>query len=178
MSLQTNVTSEYLRKAFEFSVDYYLNPNKVTRNRAQGQERRIGQIIDDFITGKVIELGVVDILKEMNPEKEFLVDLDVHDNPEYEDPDIVGVNDNNSKRKPNVFIEIKNDARENRWTGLFEEQFETMKQHDLWTVGIPHRILTLLSAYLAESDSILQGVLWCFRGGIYRMNVSTDAVGC
>ena len=131
MSLQTNVTSEYLRKAFEFSVDYYLNPNKVTRGRTSSQERRIGQIIDDFITGKVIELGVVDILKEINPEKEFLVDLDVHDNPEYEDPDIVGVNDNNSKRKPNVFIEIKNDARENRWTGLFEEQFETMKQHDL-----------------------------------------------
>ena len=131
MSLQTNVTSEYLRKAFEFSVDYYLNPNKVTRGRTSSQERRIGQIIDDFITGKVIELGIVDILKEINPEKEFLIDLDIHDKPEYEDPDIVGVNDNNSEREPKIFIEIKNDARENRWTGLYREQFETMKKHNL-----------------------------------------------
>ena len=40
MSLQTNVTSEYLRKAFEFSVDYYLNPNetKVQSLRLAGGE--------------------------------------------------------------------------------------------------------------------------------------------
>tara|TARA_Y100000590_G_scaffold79918_1_gene88707 strand:- start:2019 stop:3071 length:1053 start_codon:yes stop_codon:yes gene_type:complete len=131
MSTQIDVTSDHLRKAFEFSVKYFLNPKKVIRGRTSGQERRLGQIIDDFITGKVRELGVVDILRENNPKCEFLIDLDVHDYPEYEDPDIVGVKQNNSIRKPKAFIEIKNNDPNARWTGLYSEQFETIKKHDL-----------------------------------------------
>jgi hypothetical protein len=63
VSLQTDVTVEYLRKSLEFAVKYYLNPYKVLRKRSSQQERRRGEIVDDFISGKIIELGVSPVVR-------------------------------------------------------------------------------------------------------------------
>mgnify|MGYP006908352242 CR=1 FL=1 len=129
MELKTNVTKEHIKKAFEFSVKYHLNPKKAKRNRTSGQDRSLGEIVDSFISGKVIELGVIDILKKVNSKKDFLPDLEVRSSQDYDDPDIVAVVENGNKRDPNVFVEIKNDLGDYRWTGLYKEQFETMKNH-------------------------------------------------
>jgi len=131
VSLKTDVTEKYLRQAFEFSVNYQLNPHKAKRNRTSGQDRSLGEIVDSFITGKVIELGVIDILRKINPKKKYVPDLKVRDAQDYGDPDIVAVNENGSDRQPKVFVETKNDSADYRWTGLFKEQFETMQKHPM-----------------------------------------------
>ncbi|GKS67903.1 hypothetical protein YTPLAS73_14500 [Nitrosarchaeum sp.] len=89
----------------------------------------MGEIVDSFISGKVIELGVIDILKKINGEKDFFPDIEVRSTQDYSDPDIVAVKENEAKREPKVFVEIKNDLREYRWTGLYKEQFESMQNH-------------------------------------------------
>lgn len=129
MDLKTDVTQEHLRKAFEFSVQYHLNPKKAKRSRTSGQDRSLGEIVDSFISGKVIELGVIDILKKINSKKTYLPDIEVRSLQDYDDPDIVSIVTNKKERQPNVFVEIKNDLGDYRWTGLYKEQFETMKSH-------------------------------------------------
>ena len=129
MDLKTDVTPEHLKKAFEFSVQYHLNSKKAKRNRTSGQDRSLGEIVDSFITGKVIELGVIDILKKINSGKNYIPDLEVRNKQDYDDPDIVAIEENGKKRPPKVFVEIKNDLGDYRWTGLYQEQFETMKNH-------------------------------------------------
>ena len=69
MSLKTNVTAKYLDKSFDFALKYHLSPAKMKRDRTTGRHRRLGGISDDFISGKIIELGVLDILKKINLKK-------------------------------------------------------------------------------------------------------------
>jgi len=137
MNLQTDVTAEHLRESLKFAVKYYLNPNKVLRKRSSQQERRLGEIIDDFISGKIIELGVTDILYQINPKKTCQPDFDIHDDAEYDDPDIVSVIDNGSSksRDPQTFVEIKNNDEVDQWTGLYTTQWNSINNHKLVNDG-------------------------------------------
>ena len=137
VSLQTDVTLEYLRKALEFAVKYYLNPYKVLRKRSSQQERHLGEIVDDFISGKIIELGVMDILKQINPKKTCVPDFDIHDDADFGDPDIVAVIDGDppKNRPPKTFVEIKNNDKDDQWTGLYTTQWNSINEHDLVNDG-------------------------------------------
>ena len=45
-----------------------------------------------------------------------------------DEPDIIGVISKEEKRQPNIFVEIKNTSDKDRWIGLTEEQFNTIKR--------------------------------------------------
>ena len=135
--LRKDVTSKHLDDALKFAVDYYINPHKEIKARTSTQERRVGQIMDDWMTGKIIELAVIDILKQINPDKQCFPDLKIHNDPEYEDPDVVDVLDRNSKKRrpPETYVEVKNTAKDDQWTGLYRTQWDTINRHELVNDG-------------------------------------------
>jgi hypothetical protein len=128
VELKTNITAEHLEKAFNFALKYHLSSTKMKRDRTTGRHRRLGGISDDFISGKVIELGVLDILKKINKEKKYLPDLGVRDEQDFTEPDIIKIKDSEkpSGRPPKAFIEIKHVSDRDSWVGLTAEQYESM----------------------------------------------------
>lgn len=129
-SLAAKVTDDALEKSFNFAVQFHLDPKKGQSNRTTGQTRGLGGVIDSFLRGKVIELAIVDILKKINPNKDYHLDFKVHDADDT-DPDVIKITEGNSKRDPKLFIEIKNTSEADRWIGLHEEQFETIKKNKI-----------------------------------------------
>lgn len=118
------------KKVFNFSIDYYLDPTKNTTGRTTGEPRGLGSILDSFILGKLTEIGVVEILKKENVNKEYILDFDIKSNADVKDEaDIIEIKDKGTKREPYLFIEIKNTADNGRWIALTEEQFKTMKEN-------------------------------------------------
>ena len=77
-SLAAKVTDDALEKSFNFAVQFHLDPKKGQSNRTTGQTRGLGGVIDSFLRGKVIELAIVDILKKINPNKDYHLDFKVH----------------------------------------------------------------------------------------------------
>lgn len=128
--LTAPVTSQSLEKSFNFALKFHLDPKKGQSNRTTGQTRGLGGVVDSFLRGKVIESAVVDILKKINVKKDYQLDFEVHD-ADDSDPDIVKITENGKTRSPNVFIEIKNTSEGDRWIGLHEEQFETIKKNKI-----------------------------------------------
>lgn len=118
-----------LQAAFEFGTEYYQNPDKVTRGRTSSQNRGLGAIIDANIVGKVIELGVNEILAKLVKKKKFFTDLEVRSQFEFGQPDITSVEENGKKRNPNCFVEVKNSPKNFLWVGLYTTQFADMKQY-------------------------------------------------
>lgn len=129
-TLATEITKEALERSFKFAVDFHLDPKKGQSNRTTGQTRGLGGVMDSFLLGKVVESCVIDILKKLNPHKEYELDFEVHDASDA-DPDIVKIKENSVARKPKVFVEIKNEGEGDRWVGLTEEQFQTMKKNTI-----------------------------------------------
>lgn len=121
---------ESLEKSFDFAVKFHLDPKKGQTNRTTGQTRGLGGVVDSFLRGKVIEQAVVGILKTLNHKKDCHLDLEVHDADDT-DPDIISITEKGKKRLPKVFIEIKNSGEGDRWMGLHEEQFETIKKNKI-----------------------------------------------
>ncbi|EPA06189.1 hypothetical protein BG20_I0819 [Candidatus Nitrosarchaeum limnium BG20] len=109
-------------------MKYYQNPDKVTRGRTSSQNRGLGAIIDANIVGKVIELGVNEILKQHEKLKEFSPDMEIRSVFEYGQPDVVEIVENGVKRKPKCFVEVKNSPKNFEWVGLYTTQFEDMKK--------------------------------------------------
>ncbi len=69
------------------------------------------------------------ILTEENKYKKYILDFDVKSNAKVQnDPDIPYIVENELRRNPNIFIEIKNTDEGDRWIGLTEEQFNTIKR--------------------------------------------------
>lgn len=124
------MTKEDLEKSFKFAVNYHLDPKKTQSNRTTGQTRGLGGVIDSFLLGKIVELGIVKILKKFNSDKEYELDFLVHDASDL-DPDIVEVKEKGKSRKPRVFVEIKNSDEGDRWVGLTEEQFATVRKNEI-----------------------------------------------
>ena len=129
MTLETAVTSKMLQDAFEFGTKYFQNPDKGTRGRTSSQNRGLGAIIDANIVGKVIELGVNEILKQHDKSKIFYSDMKVESVFDFGQPDIIEIEEGGIKRSPKCFVEIKNSPKNFEWIGLYTTQFDDMKKY-------------------------------------------------
>jgi hypothetical protein len=117
------------KRVFDFASKYYIDPSKNTTGRTTAEPRGLGAILDAFTLGKITEIGVEKIFYELNNKKQFFLDFDIKKNSVVKnDPDIVGVFEDNINRDPNIFIEVKNTSEGDRWIGLTEEQFGTIKR--------------------------------------------------
>ena len=97
------VTKKDLEKCWDFSVKYYLNPKKPTRDRTNKQGRGLGGIADSFFR-KIIEIGVCKILHRINNAIEPKTDFEIHPlKKKKTEPDIIKVGD----RDPKLYVEIK-----------------------------------------------------------------------
>lgn len=123
-------TKDDFEKAVNFAINYYLDPTKVTTGRTSAEPRGIGAIMDDFVFGKLIEIGVQKILERINNQKEYLLDFDIKSTDLVKDEaDVIKIKEDEMIREPKLFVEIKSDFENNRWIGLTEEQFNTMKNN-------------------------------------------------
>lgn len=123
------LTLKDFKRVFEFGTNYYIDPVKNTTGRTTGEPRGLGAILDAFTLGKLTEIGVEKILMLNNKNKNYILDFDIKSNSQVkDDPDIIQIIENNKNRKPNIFIEIKNTSENDRWIGLTEEQFNTIKR--------------------------------------------------
>lgn len=117
------------KRVFEFGTNYYIDPSKNTTGRTTGEPRGLGAILDAFTLGKLTEIGIEKILTEFNSKKIYILDFDIKSNSQVMDePDIVHIKEATSIRNPNLFVEIKNTSENDRWVGLTEEQFNTIKR--------------------------------------------------
>lgn len=117
------------RKAFEFGTSYYIEPSKNTTGRTTGEPRGLGAVLDAFTLGKLTEIGVEKILRDFNTKKFYLLDFEIKGtNLVSTEADILQVVEGNTSRDPEMFIEIKNTSAGDRWIGLTEEQFNTIKR--------------------------------------------------
>lgn len=127
--MRYKITKKNFDTAFDFALRYHLEPKKSQVSRTSGASRGLGGVLDSFILGKIVELGVSNVLKSFNQSKEYILDFDIKQNNEVlNEPDIIKVIENGKERKPNCFLEIKNISKDDRWIGLTFEQFETIKR--------------------------------------------------
>lgn len=123
------LTFEDFKRVFEFGINYYIEPTKNTVGRTTSEPRGLGSILDAFNIGKLTEIGVEKILSVKNSKKSYILDFDIKSNIQVKnDPDIVQIKDGVSFRRPKLFIEIKNTSEKDRWIGITEEQFNTIKR--------------------------------------------------
>jgi hypothetical protein len=116
---------EDLKQCVSFAINMYHKNNV---NRVTGEIRGLGKIMDDWVSGKAIEIGVKNILENHGRTgKKLELDFDVYEKGETADkPDIKNVIENQTRRHPNLYIEIKNFNDRERWVGLREEQYNTI----------------------------------------------------
>ncbi len=131
-NIQYQLTQEDLDRCFKFALEYHLDKTKLVSNRTTGQYRGFGGIIDSFVIGKLIEIGVSKII-EKGLNKELILDFDIHklSKENISDPDIIKVVEKNKQREPNLYVEIKNVSEDDRWIGLTSEQFNTILSNKL-----------------------------------------------
>jgi len=167
--MKYKLTKNDFDTAFDFAMQYHLNPKKSHSSRTSGASRGLGGVLDSFILGKLVELGISNVLKLLNPKKNCILDLDIKQNNEViDEPDIVSVIENKKERPPECFIEIKNISKDDRWIGLTLEQFETIKKssnpENIFIIGAyienknagNHKQKDLLGIYLKKTyDSTL-----------------------
>lgn len=126
--MKYTLTKEDFDKVFEFAIKYHLEPAKSGFTRTSGASRGLGGVLDSFVRGKLVEIGVVQILKSLNVAKECVLDFDIKStNQIREEPDVIEIVERAVRRKPNVFVEIKAIGVNDRWVGLTEEQLITSK---------------------------------------------------
>ena len=127
--MKYKITKKDFDTAFDFALRYHLDPKKSQASRTSGASRGLGGVLDSFILGKLVELGVANVLRSLNPSKDYVLDFDIkQNNAVLNEPDIVGVVENKKERKPKCFLEIKNISKDDRWIGLTLEQFDTIKK--------------------------------------------------
>ena len=123
------LSREDFEKAFTFALQYHLDPKKSQTSRTFGATRGLGGVLDSFIMGKLVEIGVSKALKSYNQDKEYVLDLEIKNNSDIgNEPDIEKIIENGKERKPNCFIEIKNISASDRWVGLSLDQFKTIQK--------------------------------------------------
>ena len=122
------LTEKDLEKCIDFAVRRYF-AKKGNPNRTTGQARGLGAMINDWVGGKAIEIGVQKILEQFSNSKELELDFEVY-NRIAQDPDIIKVAEKGATRSrdPNVYVEIKNYSENDRWLGLSMEQVNTIKK--------------------------------------------------
>ncbi len=120
---------EDFKRVFEFGTNYYIDPSKNTTGRTTGEPRGLGAILDAFTLGKLTEIGIEKIFTEFNKNKFYILDFDIKSNTQVmNEPDILHIKEGGNLRDPNLFVEIKNTSENDRWIGLTEEQFNTIKR--------------------------------------------------
>lgn len=116
-------------RAFQFGVDYYLDPSKAPSGRTTGEPRGLGAVLDAFMRGKLVEIGFQNMLKDANGGKTYELNFNIMSTSKVKDePDINGIIENGIQRAPKLFIEIKGISNGDRWLGLTEEQLATIKK--------------------------------------------------
>lgn len=148
--MQYNLSKRDFNIAFDFAIRYHLDPTKVGTSRTTGSARGLGDVLDSFLLGKLVEIGVINIIQSLNFSKKYILDFDLKSIYDVKDePDIVGVLETSTQRQPKLFIEIKNTSSDDRWIGLTLEQFETMKR----SAGGSKKIYIIgASIYNTDSD--------------------------
>ena len=138
--MKYSLTKEDFDTVFEFAVKYHLEPAKSGFTRTSGASRGLGGVLDSFVRGKLVEIGVVRIVKSINASKEYILDFDIKPANEIrEEPDLIEVVERAVRRKPKMFIEIKAVGASDRWVGLTEEQLNTSRgfggENNVFVVG-------------------------------------------
>ena len=120
------LTKKDFDQVIKFAIDYHLHLTKGFSTRTSGASRGLGGVLDSFVRGKLVELGVIKILEKQISNKEFVLDFDIKStNEASKDPDIVNVIEKGIRRAPKIFVEIKNVGLNDRWVGLTQEQYDT-----------------------------------------------------
>lgn len=136
-----------LERCVKFSVDMYLKTGG-SASRTTGQTRGLGTMINDWLGGKAVEIGVKKILETFDGSKELVLDFSIHEGPKIEnDPDIVKVKEKGQERDPLKFVEIKNFGENNRWIGLSKNQFVSISGRVRNTINNAY----LVYAYLEDN---------------------------
>ena len=121
-----------LVKVLEFVRNYHLEPTKGQRGRTNQGKRSFGGEIDEFIPGKLVEIGVCRVLEKFSDGKKMFPDFEIYTNKEVgdkSDPDITKVQDANSHlRSPNTFIEIKRHDHNADWLGPRKHQLKDLTE--------------------------------------------------
>ncbi len=138
--MKYKITRKDFNTAFDFALRYHLEPKKSQSSRTSGASRGLGGVLDSFILGKLVELGVANVLKSFNSSKDYILDFEIKQNKEVlNEPDVIGIIENRKERKPRCFLEIKNISKDDRWIGLTLEQFDTIKkssnQENIFIIG-------------------------------------------
>lgn len=131
--MRIQVTYDDLKECFDFAVLYFTDDKKVKYNRTTGQNRGLGAILNDFLIGKLIEIGVARAIGIINSKKQCIPDFSIYNltNEKAASADIETVVENGIKRKARLFTEIKNISLTDRWIGLTKEQMETIGKNSL-----------------------------------------------
>ena len=129
-SLFYTYANDDFEKAFKFAVEYYLDPKKSPSGRTTAEPRGLGSVIDAFLIGKLAEIAVPKMLSFFNLKKSYELDFSIKSTSSVRnDPDIISIVENDLKRNPNNFIEIKRTSNGDRWIGLTDEQLSTMRSN-------------------------------------------------
>ena len=119
-----------LIKVIEFVRNYHLEPTKGLRGRTNQGKRSFGGELDEWIPGKLVEIGVCRILEKFTERKKLLPDFEIYTNKEVgekSDPDITEVVEGNSvSRLPNTFVEIKRHDHDAKWLGPRKHQLKDL----------------------------------------------------
>lgn len=127
--MKYKVTIDDIKECFEFAVKYHLDPKKVSSSRTSGAARGLGEELDSFLGGKLVEIAVIRILKKLYRAKECNLDFVIKKiNEVHDEPDIINIIENKKSRKPKLFVEIKRSSSTDRWVGLTIEQYSTIKK--------------------------------------------------
>ncbi|MFA5382378.1 MAG: hypothetical protein WC356_04370 [Candidatus Micrarchaeia archaeon] len=151
--LEYQLTQKDLERCFKFALEYHLDKTKLATNRTTGQYRGFGGIIDSFVIGKLIEIGVAELI-EGKTKKKCALDFDIHQlkKENISDPDIIKIIDKNTEREPNLYVEIKNISEADRWIGLTAEQFSTILSDKLvnWD---PKKVVLIYASLIKKNES-------------------------
>lgn len=146
--MEYELTSEDFEKAFKFALNYHLDVSKSSASRTSGASRGLGGVLDSFIIGKLVEIGVAKIISNISKEKIYKPDLSIKKNKDViDDPDIVSIEENGINRSPKCYIEIKNISQTDRWVGLSVEQFETLKKNS------EESLIYIIGAYIENRNT-------------------------
>ena len=110
------ITEDDIKQCINFSTKYFLDPSKPRAGRTTGTYRGLGTMIDNWLVGKLIEIGVKKIIEDAGFKKILNLDFEIHQGTN--DPDIVSVTENSTAREPKLFIEIKNSSEGDNYIGL------------------------------------------------------------
>ncbi len=127
------ITTDEVKKCWEFGLKYFLDPKKGIQNRTVGQNRGVGGILDSFMN-KIVEIAVCKELSKLNKKIECLPDFEIHAlNKGKTEPDVYRIVEKKSKKKrdPLVYVEIKNITDTDNWLGPKADEIESIENNDL-----------------------------------------------